>query len=157
MGNVVSDIISNILPLDGEVEKTDNGLLTNEEDIKSHSLLSGPFKLVLCVNMSLGMQKGKMAAQCCHATLGAYKLAMKQCPRNVQLWEYIGQAKIAVKAESNEQLADLQKAAKAAGLVTYLVHDAGKTQIAFGSKTVLAIGPAPVSAFEGITSDLKLL
>ncbi|CAM9864636.1 unnamed protein product [Discosporangium mesarthrocarpum] len=35
--------------------------------------------------------------------------------------------------------------------------DAGRTQIAAGSHTVLAIGPAPVSAFEGITSHLSLM
>ena len=44
-----------------------------------------------------------------------------------------------------------------AGLVTYIVEDAGRTQIAAGSKTVLAIGPAPVHAFEEITKHLKLL
>jgi hypothetical protein len=32
----------------------------------------GPFKMVLCVNMSLSMGKGKMCAQCGHATLGEY-------------------------------------------------------------------------------------
>lgn len=47
--------------------------------------------------------------------------------------------------------------AEKAGLVTYLVADAGRTQIAAGSRTVLAIGPAPVSAFEEITGHLKLL
>ena len=43
------------------------------------------------------------------------------------------------------------------GLVTYIVEDAGRTQIAAGSKTVLAIGPAPVEAFESLTGHLKLL
>lgn len=35
--------------------------------------------------------------------------------------------------------------------------DAGHTQIAAGSRTVLALGPAPVYAFEGISSHLKLM
>ncbi|CAM9938502.1 unnamed protein product [Ectocarpus sp. 8 AP-2014] len=35
--------------------------------------------------------------------------------------------------------------------------DAGHTQIAAGSRTVLALGPAPVWAFEGISSHLKLM
>lgn len=47
--------------------------------------------------------------------------------------------------------------AEKAGLVTYMVADAGRTQIAAGSRTVLAIGPAPLAAFEGITGHLKLL
>ncbi|MCP4255824.1 MAG: hypothetical protein GY775_20975, partial [Candidatus Scalindua sp.] len=44
-----------------------------------------------------------------------------------------------------------------AGLVTYLVLDAGRTQIASGSRTVLSIGPAPSRVFEGVTGHLKLL
>lgn len=35
----------------------------------------------------------------------------------------------------------LQKKAREVGLVAQIVRDAGKTQIAPGSKTVLAIGP----------------
>ena len=44
-----------------------------------------------------------------------------------------------------------------AGLVNYQVMDAGRTQVAPGSKTVLAIGPAPVKAIDEITGHLKLL
>ncbi len=153
MGNFLSDE-AQALDNNSEQLTTDGD---NTEGIKNHSILHGPFKMVLCVNMSLNMGKGKMAAQCSHATLGAYKLAMKHCSTTVYSWEYTGQAKIAVKAENDEQLQAIETAAKAAGLVTYLVRDSGKTQIAFGSKTVLAIGPAPASAFEGITSELKLL
>jgi len=43
------------------------------------------------------------------------------------------------------------------GLPLYLVEDAGRTQIAAGSRTVLGIGPAPVREFEGVTSHLKLM
>ena len=67
------------------------------------------------------------------------------------------QAKIAVKVENDVALFELQNKARMAGLVTYIVEDAGRTQIAAGSKTVLAIGPAPVQAFEEITKHLKLL
>ena len=67
------------------------------------------------------------------------------------------QAKIAVKVENDVALFELQNKARMAGLVTYIVEDAGRTQIAAGSKTVLAIGPAPVHAFEEITKHLKLL
>lgn len=132
-------------------------LANNAEIPNKFSVFNGPMKMVLCVNMSLNMGKGKIAAQCCHATLGAYKMAVKKNKLAVQYWEFTGAAKVAVKVNSNEQLAEIQKKATAAGLVTYLVQDAGKTQIAFGSRTVVAIGPASVAEFEGITSDLKLL
>ena len=117
----------------------------------------GPFKLILCVNNSLGMGKGKIAAQCGHGTLGAYKLALKYSPSAIDTWENEGQAKVAVKVDTEVEMAELQVKAMAAGLVTYLVEDAGRTQIAAGSRTVLAIGPAPTYAFQGITSHLKLL
>lgn len=117
----------------------------------------GPFKLVLCVNNSLGMGKGKIAAQCCHATLGAYKISLKHCQTVLEQWEDDGQAKVAVKVDTEAEMVDLQAKALAAGLVTYFVADEGRTQIAAGSRTVLAIGPAPAYAFQGLTSHLKLL
>lgn len=123
----------------------------------TYGIMNGPFKLVLCVNNELKMTKGKIAAQCGHATLGAYKLATKHCTSALKNWEYMGQAKIAVKVETEDEMYELMSKAKAAGLVTYLVEDAGRTQIAAGSKTVLAIGPAPVAALDPITSHLKLL
>ncbi len=127
------------------------------EILNNYKPEDGPFKLVLCVNNSLGMGKGKIAAQCCHATLGAYKLALRHCQTVLQEWEEDGQAKVAVRVDTEEEMSVLQAQALAAGLVTYFVEDAGRTQIAAGSRTVLAIGPAPTYAFQGITSHLKLL
>lgn len=98
-----------------------------------------------------------MAAQCGHATLGAYKRAKKYSSSCLTVWETLGQAKIAVKINSDEEMLALEALAKAKGLVTYIVEDAGRTQIAAGSKTVLAIGPAPKHMFDGITDGLKLL
>lgn len=37
------------------------------------------------------------------------------------------------------------------------VQDAGRTQIASGSATVLGIGPAPKSVVDSVTGHLKLL
>ena len=51
----------------------------------------------------------------------------------------------------------LAAAASNSGLMSYLVVDAGRTQIAPNSKTVLAIGPAPKSQLDEITGHLKLL
>jgi peptidyl-tRNA hydrolase len=36
---------------------------------------------------------------------------------------------------------EIEAKAQQAGIVTYLVLDAGRTQVASGSKTVLAVGP----------------
>ena len=116
-----------------------------------------PFKMVLVVNQGLGMTKGKIAAQCGHATLGAYKRARAHSRNVLRFWEHTGQAKVAVKGTDDAVLIDVQRRAREKGLVTYRVRDAGRTQIPAGSMTVVAIGPAPVSAFGDVTDGLKLL
>lgn len=114
-------------------------------------------QMVLCVNTSLGMGKGKIAAQCCHAAVGCYKRAKKNCPAAVRAWEMTGCAKIAVKCPSEDELETIMVAAHQRGLPMYFVADAGRTQIAAGSRTVLGLGPAPISAFEGVSDHLKLM
>lgn len=88
----------------------------------NYTLLNQPFKLVLCVNSELGMTKGKIAAQCGHATLGAFKVASKFCKSALSQWEYSGQAKIALKADNTSVIIELQKHAVLLGLVAYLVQ-----------------------------------
>jgi peptidyl-tRNA hydrolase, PTH2 family len=116
-----------------------------------------PYKMLLVVNTSLNMGKGKIAAQCGHAAVGAYQRASKQCPNAVRWWQRTGCAKIAVKCPSEDELATIYTAARDKDIPLYLVEDAGRTQIAAGSRTVLGLGPAPVKVFEGVTSHLKLM
>ena len=116
-----------------------------------------PYKMVLCVNQELSMGKGKIAAQCCHAAVGCYKRARKQCPAAVTAWENTGCAKVALKCPTQEGLEDIAVRALAKGIPCYYVADAGRTQIAAGSRTVLGLGPAPVSVFEGVSDHLKLM
>ncbi len=54
-------------------------------------------------------------------------------------------------------MAELEAKAASLGMPTYIVHDAGRTQIAAGSQTVLAIGPAPKSDIDKVTGSLRLL
>ena len=68
----------------------------------------------------------------------------------------LGQGKIAVRIESEEELLSLEKAARNADVLTSIVRDAGQTQVAPGSRTVIAIGPAPKSTLDNITGHLKL-
>lgn len=68
------------------------------------SLVSDELKLVLVVRNDLGMTKGKVAAQCSHATLGCYQEAMEQCPDVVKAWESVGQMKIVLKAPDYDTL-----------------------------------------------------
>jgi peptidyl-tRNA hydrolase len=119
--------------------------------------LDAPYKMVLCVNQELTMGKGKVAAQCCHAAVGCYKRASKQCPAGLRAWEYSGCAKIALKCPTQDELEMIAAKAMERDIPIYLVEDAGRTQIAAGSRTVLGLGPAPAHVFDGVTSHLKLM
>merc|ERR1719158_2111481 len=100
-------------------------------------------KMLMVVNVGLRMDKGKIAAQCCHACLGAYKKAAKHHPEYVDAWYNFGQTKVCVKVPNDEELLALTQEVERAGIPHYLVVDAGRTQIPRGSRTVLGIGPAP--------------
>ncbi len=71
-------------------------------------------------------------------------------------WESRAQAKIALKVDGEEVMDNIEREARARGLVTYIVTDAGRTQIPAGSRTVLAIGPAPVQDIDAITGPRGL-
>jgi PTH2 family peptidyl-tRNA hydrolase len=123
---------------------------------KDWGMKDAPYKMVLVVNQELKMGKGKIAAQCGHASVGCYKRSANLCPKGLRAWEYTGCAKIAVKCPTEEEMRTIIDKALEKGLPLYLVEDAGRTQIAAGSRTVLGIlGPAYV--FEDLTSHLKLL
>lgn len=68
-----------------------------EEEVVEDSDEDEDYKLVLCIRTDLKMTKGKAAAQCGHATLGAYKTAKKQQNRkSLKKWKRSGQKKITV-------------------------------------------------------------
>ena len=138
---------------DWESCSEDDGDLTDTDEVLS----SKPHKMVLVVRQDLKMGKGKVAAQCSHATLGCYKMAMKKHKKAVKAWEMSGQPKIAVKCQSEEQLLALRDHATSLKIPFSLIRDAGRTQIAPGSKTVLGVGPAPEYVVDKITGHLKLL
>tara|TARA_B100001093_G_scaffold516803_1_gene596519 strand:- start:81174 stop:81515 length:342 start_codon:yes stop_codon:yes gene_type:complete len=113
--------------------------------------------MVLVVNHSLKMGKGKIAAQVGHgAVMATMKSGSKQ-PAHLETWLGQGQKKVCVKGNDDEHLLAIEKVAQEAGILTTLVHDAGHTQIPSGSLTVVALGPDTSSKLESITGELKLL
>ncbi|XP_049628690.1 peptidyl-tRNA hydrolase 2, mitochondrial [Suncus etruscus] len=117
---------------------------------------SGEYKMILVVRNDLKMGKGKVAAQCSHAAVSAYKQIQRRNPELLKQWEYCGQPKIVVKAPDEETLVELLTHAKVLGLTVSLIQDAGRTQIAPGSQTVLGIGPGPADLIDKVTGHLKL-
>jgi PTH2 family peptidyl-tRNA hydrolase len=119
------------------------------------------------------MRTGKIAAQCCHAALGVYEELMEimngdivsskrisKIPislASLPHWQEDGQAKVVVSIPSYDVMQDLHRAATKLRLSSFIVHDAGRTQVAPGSATVIAIGPGPKQLIDKITGSFKLL
>lgn len=116
----------------------------------------GEFKMILVVRNDLKMGKGKVAAQCSHAAVAAYKQVLRRNPELLKQWEYCGQPKVVVKAPDEDTLISLLAQAREVGLTVSLIQDAGRTQIAPGSRTVLGVGPGPADLIDRVTGDLKL-
>ena len=114
--------------------------------------------MVLLVRNDLGMGKGKMMAECCHAAVGVVCDMLDTGRADVvHHWNEHGAMKIALKVNSEEELINFEGCADAMGLANYLVIDAGHTQIAPDTRTVLAIGPAPAKELDQLTGHLKLM
>ncbi|KAF8480935.1 PTH2-domain-containing protein [Russula ochroleuca] len=114
-------------------------------------------KLVLVVRSDLDMSTGKVAAQCAHATLACYKALSRTNPSLLRHWERTGQTKVALRCDSEDEMLLLQAQAQSLNICARSIQDAGRTQIAAGSRTVLGIGPAPVRLVNQITGMLRLL
>ncbi len=111
-------------------------------------------KLALVVRTDLGMGRGKIAAQVAHAAVAAV-LASRDA--ELAAWLGEGQPKVVLKVTTGEQLGDLARQARAGGLVVEVIHDAGRTQVAPGTATCCAIGPADSDRVDRVTAGLSLL
>ena len=115
-------------------------------------------KMMLCVRMDLKMKSGKIGAQCSHATLGLYKKIMgkKKFEKQLEDWETKGQKKIVAKLKDEGEMNLLISKATDAGIQYYTVQDAGRTQVAAGSRTVIALIDYE-NKMNTITGRLKLM
>jgi PTH2 family peptidyl-tRNA hydrolase len=112
-------------------------------------------KLTLVMRADLGMGRGKIAAQAAHAAVAA--ALASNGSRDFRSWLRDGQPKVVLKAGSEEQLYEIADQAHAASLPVQVIHDAGRTQVAEGTPTCCAIGPAEASRIDAITGALSLL
>ena len=79
----------------------------NRKPLKhSPKLKDENLKMVLVIRQDLNMQKGKVAAQCSHATLSAYQKSLEneQTKYWLDCWEEFGQAKITLKCLDEKQM-----------------------------------------------------
>jgi len=109
-------------------------------------------KQVILIRNDLGMSKGKIAAQAAH---GAVEATLRSDKVMVASWRNSGMKKITLKIESKDELYKYLQEAKDYGLVTALITDAGRTEIAPGTPTCLAIGPDKEEKIDIITGKLS--
>ena len=122
-------------------------------------------KQVIIMRKDLNMRKGKLVAQGAHASLGAILGLCKtngdtlilEMDERVKPWLTGRFKKICVYVNSEQELLDIYEQAKAAGLVTSLIQDAGLTE--FGgvkTYTAVAVGPDREDRVNAITGNLPL-
>lgn len=112
------------------------------------------YKQVIVVRIDLRMSTGKIAAQCCHASLGAHEKASKTV---IKQWEREGQKKVVVQVNSKKEILDICKKVKKEKIPYFLVEDAGLTELEPGTITALGIGPEKEEKIDKLTGSLKLL
>lgn len=146
---------------DAFADETQANLLAQDE-IYDHAFqqLAGvprvAYKMVLVVRSDLNMSVGKVAAQCSHAAVALYKRLVLGNPNLLADWEHEGQKKIVVSCKSEDELNALEKKAVSISLPCHTIKDAGRTEVAPGSKTVLVVlGPDYI--VDQVTGSLSLL
>ena len=112
-------------------------------------------KLALVVRADLGMGRGKIAAQVAHAAVAAVLATSRS--RDFAAWLAEGQPNVVLKVASADELLDVARRAGAAGLPVELIQDAGRTQVAPGTVTCCAVGPADSARIDPVTAELGLL
>lgn len=123
---------------------------------KLKKAISGELKQVIVVRKDLKMSEGKMAAQTAHASLAAYIVAKKHNPDWAQQWLEEGQKKVVLSVNSDSEIIRLENQCKVESLDHYLIADAGHTELAPGTVTALAVGPAPDKFVDKLTGGLPL-
>lgn len=114
-------------------------------------------KLIVCVREDLDLGVGKVAAQVGHASVKAALQAEKKDAKTFKAWTDSGQAKVVVGVSDLDELERIERKARDARLPTVRVTDAGRTQVASGTTTCLAVGPASSSKLDPVTGGLPLL
>ena len=113
--------------------------------------------MVLVSRNDLKLSSGKLAAQCSHATAECILKAKKSTPRELDRYLREGARKIICKTDNLQSMKEIYKKAKKLNLISYMVTDAGHTEIPPGTITIVGIGPGPRKKIDKITGTLSLM
>lgn len=120
-------------------------------------------KMVLLVREDLNMTSGKVAAQCSHAAVGLFQRLISEeyrshptVQKNLKTWIEEGQKKVCLSIANVEMLEDLRASCSMKRIPYFVVEDAGRTEVAYGTETVMAIGPCENEVLDRVTGKLRL-
>jgi PTH2 family peptidyl-tRNA hydrolase len=116
------------------------------------------YKMVILIRSDLGMSPGKMASQCVHAALGCVRQFTSAMPyqTKLQAWESTGEKVVCLRCDTLAEMQTFLNVARTQNIPVHAVRDAGRTEIAPGSITCLAIGPDTTTRIDGVTGTLRL-
>jgi PTH2 family peptidyl-tRNA hydrolase len=113
--------------------------------------------MCIVLRLDLGMSTGKLIAQAAHAAVGASELGKKENHKAWRNWRDEGAKKVALEAESLEELEELQSKADDLDIVNLLIQDAGHTEVPAGTITALGLGPDRSDLLDKVTGSLPLI
>lgn len=117
-------------------------------------------KQAIVLRRDIEMGRGKAAVQAAHASCEAVFTIMESRRREwkewLEEWRREGQKKVVLRVDSLGELLEVFDKARVEGLPASLVVDAGHTQLPPGTKTAVAVGPAPEELVDRITGGLRL-
>ena len=119
-------------------------------------------KQVIVMRRDLGMRRGKEIAQGAHAAMIWLADRIRQPGGDFteaeRRWLDGAFTKVCVRVDSEEELLEVVRAAREAGLTAHLVVDAGRTEFhGVPTPTCCAVGPDFAERIDPITGHLKLL
>lgn len=112
------------------------------------------YKQVILVRQDLNLPKGKLAAQCSHASVDCIFNSNKG---KIQEWRTEGAKKVILRVNDEKELLKYKREAEKNKLKTALIKDAGKTVLKPGTITCLGIGPDKEEKIDKVTGKLKMV
>ena len=115
------------------------------------------YKMVIVMRTDLDMSLGKMVAQACHAAVSCSESSKRVQTKHWRKWRDEGAKKVALEAESHEELEELAVLSEQLDLNYQLIQDAGHTEVPPGTTTCIGIGPNQSQLVDKVTGNLPLL
>jgi PTH2 family peptidyl-tRNA hydrolase len=115
------------------------------------------YKMVIVIRSDLQMSTGKIVAQACHAAVGCSEEAKRTHTKHWRRWRDEGAKKVALQADSHEELVELALKAEQLNISHILIRDAGHTEVPPGTTTCIGIGPHQDQFIDKVTGNFPLL